>query len=120
LSETLVEPDANDPEATTLELDELWSFVLQKSNKVGFGLPSAERHGKLLHELLMTEARRLAVKCGMPFQTSIALDIILPISGMHIKQSFRQEQHSAVGNVHTKSQATRLFQLDFAQKESNE
>jgi hypothetical protein len=34
LSETLVEPDAHDPEATTLELDELWSFVLHKSNKV--------------------------------------------------------------------------------------
>jgi IS1 family transposase len=26
-------PDANDPEATTLELDELWSFVLKKTNQ---------------------------------------------------------------------------------------
>jgi len=26
-------PDANDPEATVLELDELWSFVLKKANK---------------------------------------------------------------------------------------
>jgi insertion element IS1 protein InsB len=34
LSETLVPPDANNPEATTLELGELWSFVLQKANKV--------------------------------------------------------------------------------------
>jgi insertion element IS1 protein InsB len=34
LSETLVEPDANNAEATLLELDELWSFVLQKTNKV--------------------------------------------------------------------------------------
>ncbi len=25
LSETLVEPDANDPKATILELDEIWS-----------------------------------------------------------------------------------------------
>jgi len=33
LSETLVEPDADDPEATTLELDELWSFVFKKVNK---------------------------------------------------------------------------------------
>ena len=30
---TLVEPDANDPQATVLELDELWSFVLKKTNK---------------------------------------------------------------------------------------
>jgi hypothetical protein len=34
LSETLVQPDASDPEATTLELDELWSFVLHKSQRV--------------------------------------------------------------------------------------
>jgi IS1 family transposase len=33
----------------------------------------------------------------MPFQKSIALDSVLPISGMHIKQSFCQEQHRAVG-----------------------
>lgn len=30
---TLVEPDANDQEATVLELDELWSFVLKKTNQ---------------------------------------------------------------------------------------
>ena len=34
MRETLVQPDANNPEATTLELDELWSFVLQKTNQV--------------------------------------------------------------------------------------
>jgi insertion element IS1 protein InsB len=34
LRETLVEPDEDDPEATDMELDELWSFVLKKSNKV--------------------------------------------------------------------------------------
>ncbi len=34
LSETLVEPDAKDPESTILELDELWSFVYKKENKV--------------------------------------------------------------------------------------
>jgi insertion element IS1 protein InsB len=34
LSETLVAPDPDDPNATILELDELWSFVLKKVNKV--------------------------------------------------------------------------------------
>jgi insertion element IS1 protein InsB len=33
LSETLIEPDPIDPAATLLELDELWSFVLKKTNK---------------------------------------------------------------------------------------
>ena len=33
LSATVLTPDANDPEATVLELDELWSFVLKKTNK---------------------------------------------------------------------------------------
>jgi insertion element IS1 protein InsB len=34
LRETLVAPDPNDPNATILELDELWSFVFRKVNKV--------------------------------------------------------------------------------------
>ena len=33
LKATLVSPDPGDPAATTLELDELWSFVLKKSNQ---------------------------------------------------------------------------------------
>ena len=33
LSETLIEPNPEDREATTLELDELWSFVLRKARK---------------------------------------------------------------------------------------
>ena len=33
LSETLVKPDANNPEDTDMELDELWSFVFKKDNK---------------------------------------------------------------------------------------
>jgi insertion element IS1 protein InsB len=34
LSETLVAPDPDDPDATIMELDELWSFVFKKANKV--------------------------------------------------------------------------------------
>ena len=34
MSETLVAPDPNDELATTLELDELWSFVLKRKNQV--------------------------------------------------------------------------------------
>jgi IS1 family transposase len=33
LSETLLLPDPADEEAITLELDELWSFVLKKADK---------------------------------------------------------------------------------------
>ena len=33
MSETLIEPDPTDPDATVLELDEVWSFVLKKTNK---------------------------------------------------------------------------------------
>jgi len=33
LNQTLLEPDPSDPEATSLELDELWSFVLKRANK---------------------------------------------------------------------------------------
>jgi IS1 family transposase len=34
LSETLVKPDAKDPESIILELDKIWSFVDNKGNKV--------------------------------------------------------------------------------------
>jgi hypothetical protein len=33
LSDTVLVPDITDPEATLLELDELWSFVLKKANQ---------------------------------------------------------------------------------------
>jgi len=33
LNDTLLEPDPDNPEATTLELDELCSFVLKKACK---------------------------------------------------------------------------------------
>ena len=34
LSETLVKPDANDPQSKVMEIDELWSFVNNKGNKI--------------------------------------------------------------------------------------
>jgi insertion element IS1 protein InsB len=34
LSETVMMPETKDPEATILELDELWSFVLKQANQV--------------------------------------------------------------------------------------
>jgi IS1 family transposase len=33
LADTLIAPDPLDPDATTLELDEMWSFVLRKTNQ---------------------------------------------------------------------------------------
>lgn len=53
--------------------------------KFGFGLLSAEKPDKWLHELLETEVRRPVVSCGMLFQKAIALDIVTLISGVHIK-----------------------------------
>jgi insertion element IS1 protein InsB len=38
LKTTLVAPDLHDPDATTLELDELWSFVLKKTNQAWISL----------------------------------------------------------------------------------
>jgi insertion element IS1 protein InsB len=38
LSETLVKPDEKDPEATSMELDALWSFVFKKANPAWVGV----------------------------------------------------------------------------------
>jgi len=34
LADTLIAPNPHDPEATTLELDEMWSFVLRKTDQL--------------------------------------------------------------------------------------
>ncbi len=46
LSATVMAPDVNDPGATVLELDELWSFVLKKTNQPGYGLPCVGKRVK--------------------------------------------------------------------------
>ncbi len=38
MSDTLIEPDATDADATVLEWDERWSFVLKKTNKAWIGI----------------------------------------------------------------------------------
>ena len=49
LSETLVRPDANDPESTTMELDERMAHLFsEKQTKCGYGLPSVAKRDKLL------------------------------------------------------------------------
>src|SRR5258708_626657 len=60
----------------------------KKQIKCGFGLLSAERLDKLLHELLEIEAKTLVESCGTLFQKRIALGIAIQISGVHIKRSF--------------------------------
>jgi hypothetical protein len=56
LSETVMTPDANDPEATTLELDELWSFDLGACFIVH--LPGGERQEELSGACLLPRLRR--------------------------------------------------------------
>ncbi len=46
LKETLLTPDPDDPDATIMEFDELWSFVFKKGIRRGSGLSSAIRYDK--------------------------------------------------------------------------
>jgi IS1 family transposase len=43
LSETLLEPDPADPDATTLELDEMWSFVFKSTSKAWIWIALSRR-----------------------------------------------------------------------------
>lgn len=97
LQATLLTPDPNDPASTTLELDELWSFVLKKANdswmwiafcrKTHHVVASAigKRRKKTCQRLW--EAIAQAYRQGHCFTDFLNIDAsVIP-----------QEQHSAVG-----------------------
>jgi DNA-directed RNA polymerase subunit RPC12/RpoP len=82
LGTTLLASDPDDPTSTTLELDELWSFVLKKANDSWMRdcpLPKEPASG-CLRGWGSEPAKRVSA-CGKPFQRDIATDIASPTSG---------------------------------------
>src|SRR5215207_5589884 len=82
LSETLAKPDPEDQEATTLELDELWSFVLKKAQKRWVWLAlCAARRARWSPTTSATGAKRVAASCGSGCRRLIAAGTATPTSG---------------------------------------
>ena len=74
LSDTPVEPDPHDAEASVLELDELWSFVVKKTNQAWIWIALCRK-------------TRQVVACGRPFQQPTVPDTATRISGQPIRLS---------------------------------
>jgi IS1 family transposase len=97
LSETVMIPVANHPEATILELDELWSFVLKKANRVWIWIASCRKTRQVVAYAIGDRSGNSCRKLweGIPdaYRTGhcytdfwVAYQMVIP-----------EEQHTAVG-----------------------
>jgi IS1 family transposase len=92
-----MEPDANDQEATVLELDELWSFVLKKTNPAWIWIALCRKTRQVV---AYTIGDRSEATCRRLWET-----IPLSYRASHCFTDFwaayraviPEEQHSAVG-----------------------
>ncbi|HXG85378.1 MAG TPA: IS1 family transposase [Pyrinomonadaceae bacterium] len=81
LSETLVVPQ----EAPTLELDELWSFVLKKANKRWIWIALCRQTRQVVAFVIRRAVRqRLAKDCGKTFLKPFGKPIAFPTFGKRI------------------------------------
>src|SRR6266511_1026157 len=76
---TLIDPNPREPDAYTLELDELWSFVTKKTNTVWIWLAMR----------LVIVMKPPVVSSGALFRLSIGRVHVTPTFGRPIKRSFR-------------------------------
>jgi IS1 family transposase len=97
LPETLIVPDETDADATTLELDELWSFVLKRSRKRWIWMALCR---KTRHVVAYFIGDRSRASCQQPWER-----IPLAYRSGHCCSDFREasqlvipaEQHTAAG-----------------------
>ncbi len=83
LSETVIAPDANDADATVLELDELWSFVMKKTKQAWIWIALCRKTRQVVaYASREIEANRPAAVCGNPFLKHIVQGIATQIFGM--------------------------------------
>jgi insertion element IS1 protein InsB len=85
LSETLVKPDENDPEATVLELDELWSFVLAKLFQAWIWIALCRKTRQVVAYAIGDRSEITCRNSGRASQKTTRKDIATPIFGEHIK-----------------------------------
>jgi hypothetical protein len=81
LGTTLLAPDPKDATSTTLELDELRSFVLKKANDSWVWIALCRQRRQVVADAVETEVKRPASACGRPLQTYLVLVTAFLISG---------------------------------------
>jgi insertion element IS1 protein InsB len=88
LDTTLLAPDPEDPTSTTLELDELWSFVLKKVKQVWVWIALCRKTRQVVaYAALVIGASRRVSGCGKPSHQPTVRDIASPTSGQRTRRS---------------------------------
>jgi IS1 family transposase len=95
-------PDVNDPEATILELDELWSFVLKKTNKAWIWIALCRKTRQVVAYAIGDRSEKTCcIRMAKPFQKRIDQGIATLTFGSPIRQSF------AARAAHSRGQGNR-------------
>jgi hypothetical protein len=80
-------PDANDADATILELDELWSFVLKKTNQAWIWIALCRKTRQVVaYASREIEVKEPAAPCGKPSLKPIGKASATLTSGKPIRQ----------------------------------
>src|SRR6266566_5790027 len=98
LSKTVLEPDTNDVDATVLELDELWSFVLRKANKAWIWIALCRKTRQVVAYAVGDRSEKTGQKLWEAITQRISCRALLYRFLGRLSGSYSQrEQHTAVG-----------------------
>lgn len=97
LSETLVEPDSADADATTLELDEMWSFVLKSTLKAWVWIALSRRTGQVVAFVIGDRSRTTCRKLWEKLPAAYPRADCYTDFWEAYKQVIPEEQHTACG-----------------------
>ena len=97
LSDTLVEPDPNDREASTLELDELWSFILKKAYKKWIWIALCRRTRQVVAYAIGDRSKRTCRKLWEAIPEAYRMAHCYSDFWKAYAAVIPNEQHTAVG-----------------------
>ena len=97
LSETLVEADSADPDATTLELDEMWSFVLKSTRKAWIWIALARRTRQVVAFVIGDRSRATCQKLWEKIPEAYRTAHCYTDFWEAYKEVIPDEQHTACG-----------------------
>jgi insertion element IS1 protein InsB len=90
-------PDANDPEATTLELDELWSFVLRKANQAWIWIALCRKTRQVVAYALGDRSEKTCCKLWEAIPEAYRTGHCYTDFWAAYRAVIAEEQHTAVG-----------------------
>jgi IS1 family transposase len=97
LSETLLEADSADPDATTLELDEMWSFVLKSTRKAWVWIALSRRTRQVVAFVIGDRCRATCQKLWRKIPEAYRRAHCYTDFWEAYRQVIPDEQHTACG-----------------------